>query len=195
PTNTTEHLLYDFNMGVGDTVKGYLESFTFPTVDIVQSIDSALVGSTYRKRWNINNCYNIQLIEGIGSTYGLFEPSPGCVPDLPTYSLICFQQNGQTLYPSTTTNCQLIASVNYIDNNLNLINVFPNPAKGAFIIDIKNADIKEIKLSDVLGNIIHQQPAHNKTQIKIDNLQSGTYILTVTDKHNRATFKKIISCP
>lgn len=34
PFNSTEQLLYDFTMQVGDTVKGYLENSAFPT-DIV----------------------------------------------------------------------------------------------------------------------------------------------------------------
>ena len=194
PTDTTEQLLYDFTMQVGDTVRGYIESFAFPP-DIVQSIDSVLVGSTYRKRWNINNCYNIQFIEGIGSTYGLFERSPGCITDHEDYSLTCFHQNGQTLYPDTTTNCQLITSINSIDNYSNQFKVFPNPSNGSFTIDFDNADIKEIKLTDLLGKIILQQMTNMQTQIKIDNLQGRTYILNIIDRENRTINRKIINCP
>src|SRR5258705_7649220 len=43
PSASNEQLLYDFNMQVGDTVKGYLESWALPS-DTVQSIDSVLVG-------------------------------------------------------------------------------------------------------------------------------------------------------
>ena len=194
PTDTTEQLLYDFTMQVGDTVRGYIETFAF-TTDIVQSIDSVLIGSTYRKRWNINNCYNIQFIEGIGSTYGLFERSPGCITDDAGYSLTCFQQNGQSLYPDTITNCQLITSVNSIDNFSNQIKIFPNPSSSSFTVDFDNADIKEIKLTDLLGNTIFQQQTNKQSQIKIDRLQIGTYILTIIDRKNRTTNRKIISCP
>jgi len=93
PSDSLEQLLYDFNMQMGDTVKGFLESFASPA-DTVHSIDSVLVGTNYRKRWNINPWYNIYLIEGIGSTYGLIVPSPGFIVDFADYTLTCFTQNG-----------------------------------------------------------------------------------------------------
>ena len=194
PTDTAEQLLYDFTLQVGDTVRGYIEAFTFPTADIVQSIDSVLVGNTYRKRWNINSCYNIHFIEGIGSTYGLFELTPGCITDQADYSLICFQQNGQPLYPDTTTNCHLITSINSIDNYSDQIKVFPNPSNGSFTVDFDTTDITEIQLTNLLGNIIMKQQTDKQTQIKIDNLKSGIYILTIINKDNRSTSRKIISC-
>lgn len=193
PSSNTEQLLYDFTMQVGDTVRGYTAPITTQP-DTVQSIDSVLVGSTYRKRWNINTCYNIHFIEGIGSTYGLMERSPGCITDQADYAITCFQQNGQTLYPNTTTNCQLITSVNSIDKILQQVNVFPNPSNGSFTVDYGQS-IKEIQLTDLLGNIILQQQTNNLTKFSIGNLQSGTYILTLIDKDNRTTNRKIISCP
>lgn len=194
-TDTIEKLLYDFNMNVGDTVKGYIQSFSLPTADIVISIDSVLVGSTYRKRWKINSDYNIQIIEGIGSTYGLFEHSPGSVTDLPDYSLICFQQNGQSLYPNATANCQHITPVYTIDKFSNHINVFPNPSTGYFIIDFNNSEIKEIKLSDLNGNVVLQKKTNKQTQTKIENIKNGTYILTIIDSANRTINRKLKICP
>jgi hypothetical protein len=55
PSDSVEWLLYDFNMAVGDSVKGYTGTFAFP-VEVVQNIDSVLVGNSYRKRWIINSC-------------------------------------------------------------------------------------------------------------------------------------------
>ncbi|MBA3971394.1 MAG: hypothetical protein H0X46_04505, partial [Bacteroidetes bacterium] len=109
PSDTAEYLLYDFTMQLGDTVKGI--TATSPN-DTVLSIDSILVGGSYRKRWNINPYFNISFIEGIGSTYGLIESSPGyAIGTFPYYGLQCFSQDGTTLYPSTSSNCQLITSI------------------------------------------------------------------------------------
>lgn len=195
PNETSEQLLYDFTMQVGDTVRGYIETFTY-TPDIVQSIDSVLVGSNYRKRWSINPCYNIYFIEGIGSTYGLFELSPGCVTDFPDYTLTCFQQNGLTLYPDTTSSCQLITSVNSINTVSDQVKVFPNPSNGSFTIDLdKSIKFKEIQLTSLPGNIILQKLVKNQTTITIDHLPNGLYILTAIDQNDRSTYRKIISCP
>lgn len=190
PTDTTEQLLYDFNMAVGDTVKGYTETFASPS-DTVQSIDSVLVGGLYRKRWKLNSCYNFYFIEGIGSTFGLMGLSPGCITDGGDYSLTCFHQNGQTLYPSTAANCELITSVNTAEKKSNQINISPNPSNGSFIIDFDKS-IKEIRITDLLGNIIIRHETHNQSKLKIDNLQSGTYILTAIDMDGGTTNKKLI---
>ncbi len=194
PSNNTEELLYDFTMQVGDTVSGYTETQAMPP-DIVQSVDSVLVGNTYRKRWNINTCYGITFIEGIGSTFGLIERSPGCIADAGGYIITCFQQNGSIFYPDTITGCQLINSVNPIDKKSTQINIFPNPSKGDFTIDFNRATIKEIQLTDLLGNIIFRKQTENQTKINLFNPYSGTFILIIIDKDNNTTYRKIISCP
>jgi hypothetical protein len=195
PTDLNEQLLYDFTLQVGDTVKGFLESFAFQP-DVVLSIDSVLVGDNYHKRWIINTCYNIYLIEGIGSTFGLIELSPGCITDYDGYTITCFQQNGQSIYPDTTSNCQLITSIYSIDPNSSKVKVFPNPSNGLITVDFEQpSNIREIKVTDLLGNIVKQQKTFNNKKIYIDNLPSGVYILTIFDKDNKTINEKIISSP
>ena len=192
PLDTLEKLLYDFNMNVGDTVKGVVESGAL-IKDTVQSIDSVLVGSSYRKRWNIT--YGISFVEGIGSEFGLVEYSKnGIIGTFPFYGITCFSQNGVTLYPYYSTNCQLITSINSVDKNSNEIKIYPNPSNGSFTADFDQS-IKSIWLTDLLGNIIVKHETNNQTKFNIDNLSSGTYILTAIDKDGRTTKKKIISCP
>jgi hypothetical protein len=194
PSNNAEELLYDFTIQVGDTVRGYTETQAMPP-DIVQSIDSVLVGNTYRKRWKINTGYGINLIEGIGSTFGLIERSPGSVVDVGGYIITCFQQNGSIFYPDTITSCQLINSVYPIDIISTQVAIFPNPSKGDFTIDFNRANIKEIQLIDLLGNIIIRKQTENQTKINLFNLYSGTFILAIIDNDGNTTYKKIISCP
>lgn len=193
-TETTEQLLYDFTLQVGDTVKGYIQA-NLSQKDTIKSIDSVLVGNSYRKRWLVNSNYNIYFIEGIGSTYGLIEQSPGSTPDFPDFSINCFRENSQTLYPDSQTNCELINSVKRIDTNSNQIRVSPNSQSGSFTITFDNSDIIEIKLIDLSGKVIFECPTTNKKTIMINNLQSGLYILIGKDTTNRLITKKIISCP
>jgi Secretion system C-terminal sorting domain len=199
PSNNTEQLLYDFSMQVGDTVQGYIESFASPN-DTVQSIDSVLVGSNYRKRWNINSCYNIHFIEGIGSTYGLIKLSPGCIVDHADYSLTCFMQNGQTLYPDTTTNCELITSVESIFARGISTMVFPNPTSGNSFITytLSTPATVSIALYDVLGNKLQQlvngdqqQGEHNAT-LDTDKLASGVYVLQIRAGDQMAEEKIVV---
>jgi hypothetical protein len=194
PSDNLERLLYDFNMQVGDTVP-WFEHIIKP--DIVQSIDSVLVGGSYRKRWNINEQYRISFIEGIGSTYGLIKQSPGSgfIGYFPDLSITCYSQNGITLYPNSSADCQLITYVNSPDKIADQVKIFPNPSNGFLTIGFDNADIKEIRLTDLFGKTIFQQKKDNQAKIYIDNLKSGTYILTIIDKDNKITNRKIVNYP
>lgn len=77
----------------------------------------------------------------------------------------------------------------------NLFAVCPNPSNGSFTIDFhQSLNLTHILLTDLLGNFVLEQQINNKTKIKINNLPGGTYILTVLDKNNIATGRRIISC-
>jgi hypothetical protein len=194
PAQSAEQLLYDFSMEAGDTVKGYLQTFNSP-FDVVVEIDSVLVGSNYHKRWLINPCYDIYLIEGIGSTFGLLKPSPGCATDMNYYSLTCFSQDGQTLYPDFTI-CPLITSVSGPDDFSDQINIFPNPSNGSFSVGfVRPDDITEIRITDMIGNIVFRKQMNNQNNVSIHSLPGGSYILTVVDRKNRTANRKIVSCP
>jgi hypothetical protein len=192
PNTTTEILLYDFNLEVGDPVLGKLEYHDNP--DLITSIDYVYVGSSYRKRWNTNSCYNISIIEGVGSTYGLFNPSPGCVTDLPDYSLTCFKQD-LDLYPNTLTQCEFTTGLISSKNSLTKASVFPNPSKGSVKIDFNKIPTKEILLTDLLGNIFLIESAEGLDYVNIVGLKESIYILTLTDNNNKKTMTKIVSCP
>ena len=184
PSNTIELLLYDFTLQVGDTVTGYIES-NINEPDIVQSIDSVLVGSTYRKRWNINPSYNIHFIEGIGSTYGLIQQSPGDITDFPDYEITCFQVNEQTLYPDTTTSCQLIVSVNTIESCSYQVLASPNPAREIVNFEfgnIQNLQQAQLRCYDVFGSLLHSEPIvqdQKEVVLDISSWPSGMYVAVV----------------
>lgn len=195
PTSTTEVLLYDFNMDLGDTVQGYIASYAGLN-DTVILIDSVLVGNEFRKRWYINDWYGIYLIEGIGSTYGLLENSPGYSTDANSYTLDCFMEQEQTLYPDTITNCQLITSVKDIGPVSDQVKVFPNPSRGSFSVEfLQPMDIKCISLEDIVGNRILQKETNGQRKIYLDHIPGGIYILTILDKYHRVESRMIISCP
>jgi hypothetical protein len=195
PAQLTEQLLYDFTMEVGDTVKGYLQ-FLSSSPDTVLVIDSVLIGNNYHKRWLINPCYEIYLIEGVGSTFGLLKPSPGCATDMDDYSLSCFSQDGQTLYPNPSSDCQLITSTNITDLFSGEIRVFPNPSNGSITIEFNHPfGISEVRINDMIGNIVLQNQVSNQNEVNLKNLSPGTYILTIISKEYIISKRIIISHP
>jgi hypothetical protein len=192
---STEQLLYDFTMQVGDSVKGFIQT-VFDPKDVVFSIDSVLVGNSYRKRWNINLSYNISIIEGVGCTFGLIEQSPGQIIDYYDIGISCFRQNDLTIYPDTLTNCELITSVNPIEKQIDLINVYPNPSNGTFNIEFdQSKNIKQVQVTDLIGNIIFQKEKNIPSKLCIDNLSPGIFMLSIIDQDNKRINKKILNYP
>ncbi len=180
PIDTSEQLLYDFAMQVGDTVKGYTQ-LSYGVQDIVQSIDSVLVGNTYRKRLFINPSSNIYFIESIGSTYGLVNKTPYLPFSEPIYNIICFQQNGQSLYPDTTTNCQIIVSIKSINETDTQIKLYPNPAKETLTIET-DATNQKLEIINLLGETIHTIYIYKKATLNTSAFANGIYIIKIPSK-------------
>jgi hypothetical protein len=198
PADSVEQLLYDFNMQVGDTVKGYTAPWSGLT-DTVQSIDSVLIGNDYRKRLFLDPCYQIYLIEGIGSTYGLIERSPGCITDASDFSITCFKQNSIVLFPASTTNCDLITSVNNPVEKIGSVIISPNPFHGTATLRINTSSAKfrgQLKIYDLTGRILMKQEIGSAVSlINRNGLADGIYFLRLTGNENQqviATGKLIL---
>ncbi len=194
PDDISEQILYDYNMQIGDTVRGITQSYLPDNEDIVLAIDSVLVGNSYRKRWIINDWYNVHFIEGIGSTYGLIEPSPGYTTDFWNFELTCFQQNGETLFPEPNSDCQLITAITETNNYSTFVRIFPNPSHGTVEIEMKGKGIKILEIIDMKGVIIFQKMTE-KTNITIQNLPEGIFIISIINEQNNKTSYKILNFP
>ena len=190
--SNSEQLLYDFNLKKGDTLKGYLTIQSLKP-DIVQSVDSVLVGGVYHKRWNINEKeYAISIIEGVGSSKGFATPTRNGALHPPSVSLNCFKQNNLTLYPTTTSTCEsILTSIAEDEKNKNVI-VFPNPSNGSFTLQCSSL-IKEIYITDLSGKLILKQQLNNLPEYKLDGVKNGVYILTLIDKNSQVIRKKMTS--
>ena len=80
-----EYLLYDFSLGIGDSLEGYL----------ITTVDSILVGDgSYRRRIHFGGEF---LIEGIGSTNGFIPEVPEYQLSVIHYYLDCMTQGNTTL--------------------------------------------------------------------------------------------------
>ena len=174
PFESMEMLHLDFNLQVGDT---FPDAMQFPCSSTVQAIDSVLIGTNYRKRWTLAS--SAQIIEGIGSTWGLMEP-PCDVIDFPATTLTCFSQNGQTLYPDTTFNCLFIDDVESIDGIKNSLVIFPNPAREKFAVCSFQFPVNShLKIFNTLGEIIYSTPLKDPIEINCGHFPRGIYFVEV----------------
>lgn len=184
-SQTTDSLLFDYNLNVGDTVKGILDPIY--TYAFVTSIDSVLINTQYHKRWNLDYCsgYSFYFIQGIGSNLGLIE-SFGCGAGIVSY-LICVMDSSGSIYSGSVSpyGCQLITSIDNFKSEKEALRIFPNPASSEINISIgvENINDYEINIINVLGKI--QKVKIENSKISVSNLASGVYFISAISKDGK----------
>jgi len=186
--SSVETLLYDFKLNVGDTLKSYGADSCYHlggNFYKIATIDSILIGNSYRKRFNYDNLSNTFLIEGIGDAHGLLEPICFCFESC--YGLRCFKQDSVTLYPYSSFTCSIITSTNNLSQKNISITLSPNPFHTTATLEIKgltpNPSPKErgeeLRIYDVMGRLVQSQiinPENSgSTIINRDGLGDGLY--------------------
>ncbi|MDQ3052058.1 MAG: T9SS type A sorting domain-containing protein [Bacteroidota bacterium] len=198
-----EYLLYDFNLGLNDTL-AYGNAFSFNGsydnyVEVITSVDSLLIDGLYHKVCHItsNNWMGVvddyvQIIDGIGSTFGLFadiSPNWGEKYDL----LNCVYINGQIVY-SQTQPCSLLTSISELNlSNEMAIEIFPNPTSSSLTLQTSNNTVGfEYCISDLLGKTFLKgiiPKSHIEFTIDLNRLNNGIYILKIFNNSSSKIFK------
>lgn len=188
-----ENLLYDFSLNVNDSLLGnYL--WNLPTSTYVSSIDSIFDGNIYRKQYHISEANvaidYIQLIEGIGSTWGLlnFFGALG-----PTWgNLYCFQDGPSNLILDTA---QCIASsIAESPNVKNQISVYPNPSSSKVYIEGSTMKIDKVEVYDLSNHLMSCHFGYDANYgIDISTLPTGLYIIKVFSTFSISILKVIKS--
>lgn len=101
-TGDPERLIYDFTIGIGDSLPSPRMVGT-QTFHEVVAMDSILIGNEYRKTWITSIGYDC--IDGLGNQFGPFSQY-GAWTDFEN-NLICYTQNDTLLFnnPITGTDC------------------------------------------------------------------------------------------
>ena len=131
-------------------------------------VDASLVGA-----YPLNVLLDV---EATYETFGLVIPVDITVDDLLNYyALVIEESQGSSISEIST-------------NNFGLIGAFPNPAKDYFTIQYSNnnAEKIDVKLYDILGNIIMTEESvstigHNEILIDSSKLVRGIYTLSVSN--------------
>ena len=170
-----ESLLYDFDLSLGDTL-----TFGSNPDNVITEIDSILIGNSYRNRYavTLNGGTYVYLIEGIGSTHGLFGELD--VPfEFGTY-LSCFVEGGQTVYPNSTSNCDTVVGTNLIEKH-DEFKFNPNPFSTETRITRPNGiRNSSVHLYDVYGRLVHEVQLDNRvTILRRGILSKGIYFYRV----------------
>lgn len=203
PNSTTDSLLYDYNLTVGDTIKGIISQFfnQFDTNRAVLTVDSVLISGQYRKRWNFSQNElgdSIYIIEGIGTSSGLLEPLYPWELEWTDRHLICVKDSLQTYFTSnhnSKVGCNLIVSIPEVLNSGNSFSIFPNPFSNETTLkidhDLKNATVTII---NTFGQQVKQIKSFTGSEIKLyrENLSEGIYFLRLMQENKIITTCKLI---
>ena len=191
PGNSVEQILYDFSLQVGDTVVSYLLSWAcIPDETTIVGIDSVFINGNYRKRWEWQDQdgYSAHVIEGIGSEYGLLEPTCEIV-DGPLTTVMCYKENGTVIYTGTIlpdTNCNIVDAVKNIPEKKFAVTFSPNPFHTTATLEInpdsyRDEELKnkncQLKIYNTLGALVLQSSFSNLQSVIIsrENMTNGLY--------------------
>ena len=71
-----------------------------------------------------------------------------------------------------------------VDVNSIKFNIYPNPSKGEFTLDLSlsNKDKVDVQIVNLLGKTVYnKENVNSQTQINVSTLENGTYILILKD--------------
>lgn len=179
-TDTSEHLWYDFNLSVGDTLpenpSWYSTQYLNPGNNvIVSNIDSVFYCNEYHKRYIFNSMMFPNLVCGVGFNGDLIKINGIYFEYYVGLDFFCSD--------SLISNCCFtITGIQNIDNNTSDILFYPNPVKD--IISITLVDKAKVEILSIEGQIIKTINATEKqTTIDVADLSNGIYIIRAkTDK-------------
>ncbi len=190
-----EIVLYDFSVNIGDTIKS-INGFP-DDVLIVSYIDTIMIKNKYRKSIHFQDFFWVSWIEGIGNTNGLLFNS-GSLPTCSCGSgdLICFQQNGETLYFNKNySDCfPLLTGIEIKKNSLSDINIFPNPANDNIRFSFGIQQLERIQIMDCNGRVCGNFNVQllQEFNLSIGKYQPGIYFYKATNNNGRILTGKFV---
>ncbi len=204
--NTKEYLLYDFSLGVGDSLRIYRFYGFEPSLvwAKILKVTDTLIHNKLLKRMEINYLDSLEYyysfrtdiwIEGIGSlTGGVLNESTPCHlvgPDK-TYALLCYKENGVTLLQNPTYNtCYKETIFNSVQpDNAAGTSMLPNLVhKGEPVTITSPVPFTTLQVYNTLSKQIAAVQVNSTSyQFNTANLPVGHYIVVV----NGQVFKLMV---
>lgn len=201
PSASAEQVLYDFSLGLGDTVISYLTSpvFCSPQATTVTARDSVMVNGSYRKRWewNYEGWYTTSIVEGIGSLNGLLEAACSMI-DGPFTRTMCFRQNGTLLYTDPTYTdsvCSIIDAVKNIPETELHLSISPNPFHATATLSCPfrqqcEGQHWELRIFYTMGSLVRAEKILNIKSYLLHrgDLRDGMYFYELRESNSKLYF-------
>jgi len=183
-TDTGEFLLYNFNVGIGDSIPDYFSNAA------VTSIDSVLLGGVFHKRYMTSDS-GFYVIEGVGSSRGLFI-------DLTNghdfFTFYCFNSPTFTFKADTTLPCAYLepwylSGVSNVSAPASGLSVYPNPSTDELTLMGQPNDTYTYHIVNITGQTVDDGQITGQKEITTTYWSRGLYIII----YNNTTFGDVYS--
>lgn len=173
-------LLFDFGVEPGDTLRTCVFLDAQPTVVGIDQYDYNGWGER-----TVIEYTDGTLLEGIGSTFGLFEVA---MPNISGYqvSLInyCIGSDEACNILTTNTSSHVMAPA--------FFRVYPNPVVDRAVVQSKHP-IANVKLFDPNGRaLLEKRPGSNQAVLDLSRLPAGLYLLEVRTQDGQYARRKVL---
>ncbi len=128
---------------------------------------------------------------GTGYTYTFTHTLPANQNE-DEIELVAIVLDNQTGQIENATSIRMDQSIGIDEHNHEIsFNIFPNPSNG--ILNITTDRKIDISIHDILGKFVYSNSIENSKTMDLSHLNSGVYIITVTDGKNQSSQKLVIS--
>ena len=182
-----EGLIYDFSIGLGDTVTIHnVISGGYIKMEVI-NVDSVYIYDSYRKQFEfetVNWPYWDTWVEGIGSmNHGVVYS--GFYNTSPWYSLLCYKQNDVVKYMNPYYTACFYPYVSIEESVVSDLKLYFNhKTKSIEIANLPTDQFFDFALSDLFGRKIIDREISGKSQIGLINygIGYGLYVYSISNK-------------
>ena len=128
------------------------------------------------------------LIEGIGSDQGLLEP---IAIQEPPGMLVCFKENGHTIYPAGVDSCPLTTAVQNHRQSLQIPTIYPDPADRFLNINIDNPSNSNfiLLIYNTLGDLLSSNTVNgNSFKLDISSFSTSVYFYRLIESTSKQVY-------
>ncbi len=203
---TSDIILYNFNLKQGDSIINILDLQTSHSKNIikvvVQKVDTIIIFGQKRRALSVQGRSfnggigdNDVWVEGIGSLKNPFYPLIFYSFEW-TYHLDCFTNDViKSIRDGKNYSCLSRIENVYFENN---IQIFPNPVSNQVFISLNGniaAGLKEVRILNVTGALVKTIPSikQNTYQIDVDGLVNGIYFVRFSFADGQGVKKIVVN--
>jgi len=182
--NDTEVMLMDFDLGMGDTIRGEIGNGSI--INHVETLpDGRKVISSVPEICG-GCCSTITLIEGVGHSGGIMEQPPCYHIGYYGHYLMCFETDGGLIYQNDMALMDCGGSFTSVGHvvDMPVVNIRQLPATGILAVELLNMPHKNYYLSifDITGSLVLTRKIQSdRTEIDIRQLEKGIYLVRISD--------------